>query len=217
MNKKLVIYDIIFYAIIPFFIWTYGKEPLGDYTAILLSTVPGFIYTIYRFIKEKELNIAGLFVITSLFISTAVNLLSTSADSMLWNQIYLGFGTCIIYLKSMVIRKPMALYFMVDIAYLYGDPRGFSKKLFTSDGLFMWFQIFNLLFIARGFFLNTLKAFLVQTYGAADYGKVLIYMNTSGFIFSGLILIGYFFINKKVKQYLKEQEEVNEPAIESQI
>ncbi|MEK5067363.1 VC0807 family protein [Sporosarcina sp. FSL K6-1508] len=217
MNKKLVIYDIIFYAVIPFFIWTYGKEPLGDYTAILLSTVPGFIYTIYRFIKEKELNIAGLFIITSLFISTAVNLLSTSADSMLWNQVYLGFGTCIIYLISMIIRKPMALYFMVDIAYLYGDPREFSKRLFNSDGLFMWFQIFNLLFIVRGIFLSTLKAFLVKTYGAAGYGKMLIYMNISSLVFSGLILLGYFFINKKVKQYLKEQEEVKEPAMEGEI
>ncbi len=38
------------------------------------STVPGFIYTIYRFAVEKQLNIMGLFIISSLFITTAVNL-----------------------------------------------------------------------------------------------------------------------------------------------
>lgn len=81
----------------------------------------------------------------------------------------------------------------------------------------MWFQIFNLLFIVRGIFLSTLKAFLVKTYGAAGYGKMLIYMNISSLVFSGLILLGYFFINKKVKQYLKEQEEVKEPAMEGEI
>ncbi len=217
MNKKLVIFDVIFYAVIPFFIWTYGKEPLGDYIAILLSTIPGFIYTIYRFMKEKEFNIAGLFVIASLFISTAVNLLSTSAESMLWNQVYLGFVICLIYLLSMVIRKPLALYFMVDIAYLYGDPRKFSEKLFNAEGLFMWFQIFTLVFVARGLFLNTLKAFLVHSYGAGDYGKVLIYMNASSWVFSALIILGYFLINKKVKKYLKEQEEIVDLVREDEV
>src|SRR5690625_7616003 len=64
MNKRLMLLDLICYGVIPFLIWNYGRESLGDYIAILLSTVPGFIYTIYRFIKEKQLNIFGLFIIT---------------------------------------------------------------------------------------------------------------------------------------------------------
>lgn len=207
MNKKLVILDLICYAVIPFLIWTYGKEPLGDYIAILLSTFPGLIYTNYRFVKEKEFSVAGLFVITSLLISTAVNLVSTSANNMLWNQVYLGFGVSIVFLISMIIRKPLALYFTVDLAFLYGDSREFSKRLFSSQGLFMWFQLLNLLFVVRAVFVSLLKASLVKTYGAEGYDKVIIYMNISNWVFSGLILLGYLFINKKVKQHLDQQRE----------
>lgn len=64
------------------------------------STVLGFIYTIYRFAVEKQLNIMGLFIISSLFITTAVNLISASAESMLWNQVYLGLSFAAIFLLS---------------------------------------------------------------------------------------------------------------------
>ncbi|TMN22005.1 VC0807 family protein [Lentibacillus cibarius] len=201
MNKRLMILDLICYGAIPFLIWNYGREPLGDYTAILLSTVPGFIYTVYRFIKEKQLNIAGLFVITSLFISTAVNLLSTSANNMLWNQVYLGYGFGVIFLISTIIKKPLALYFAVDVAYLQGYSRKDSRKLYKSKGLFLWFQLVNLLFVFRGLFLNSLKASLIKSYGANGYDKVIIYMNISGWIFSALIFLAFLFVSNKIAQY----------------
>lgn len=203
MNKKLITLDLICYGVIPFLIWNYGREPLGDYLAILLSTVPGFIYTVYRFVKEKQLNIAGIFVITTLFISTTVNLLSTSANSMLWNQVYLGFGFGIIFLISTIIRKPLALYFAVDVAYLQGYPRKDSKKLYKIKGLFFWFQLVNLLFVFRSLFLNSLKAFLVQTYGTDGYDRVIIYMNISGWVFSGLIFLAFIFVSNKIQQHLE--------------
>ncbi|MFD2762484.1 VC0807 family protein [Lentibacillus juripiscarius] len=204
MNKRLMFLDLICYGAIPFLIWNYGREPLGDYAAILLSTVPGFIYTVYRFIKEKQLNIAGLFVITSLFISTAVNLLSTSANDMLWNQVYLGFVFGMVFLISTIIKKPLALYFAVDVAYLQGYPREDSRKLYKSKGLFIWFQLINLLFVFRGLFLNSLKAFLIKSYGVDGYDKVIIYMNISGWVFSGLIFLSFLFVSNKIAQYLDQ-------------
>ncbi|WP_449355523.1 VC0807 family protein [Virgibacillus natechei] len=203
MNKRLMVLDLICYGAFPFLIWNYGREPLGDYLAILLSTVPGFIYTVYRFVKEKQLNIAGLFIITSLLISTAVNLLSTSASNMLWNQVYLGFGFGMVFLITTIIRKPLALYLAVDVAYLQGYPREDSRRLYKSKGLFLWFQLINLLFVFRALFLNSLKAYLVQSYGADGYGKVIIYMNISGWVFSGLIFLAFLFVSNKIMQYLE--------------
>ncbi|PAV28075.1 hypothetical protein CIL05_18375 [Virgibacillus profundi] len=208
MNRKLIFLDLICYAAIPYLIWTHGREPLGDYLAILLSTVPGFIYTIYRFIMEKQLNIAGLFIIGSLFISTAVNLLSSSADNMLWNQVYLGFGYVIVYLLSMLFRKPLALYFAVDWAYLQGYRREASKRLYRTRGIFRWFQLLTLLFVVRGIFHNGLKGWLIHTYGADGFGKMLIYMNISGWTFSILITLGFILITVKINNYFKEQNQV---------
>ncbi|OZU87701.1 hypothetical protein CIL03_15145 [Virgibacillus indicus] len=207
MNKKhknLVFLDLICYAAIPYLIWNYGREPLGDYLAILLSTIPGFIYTIYRFIIEKQFNIAGFFILSSLLISTAVNLLSSSAESMLWNQVYLGFGYAAIYLLSIVFRKPLALYFAVDWAYLQGYRRKDSKRLYYSKGIFMWYQLLTLLFVVRGIFQNGLKAWLINIYGADGYGKMLIYMNISGWTFGVLITLGFILIGVKINNYIKE-------------
>lgn|SRR5699024_66036 len=207
MNKRLMFLDLICYGAIPFLIWNYGREPLGDYLAILLSTVPGFIYTVYRFVKEKQLNIAGLFVITSLLISTTVNLLSTSANNMLWNQVYLGLSFGMVFLFSTLIKKPLALYFAVDVAYLQGYPREDSRRLFKSTGLFLWFQLINLLFVFRALFLNSLKASLIQSYGPDGYDKVIIYMNISGWVFTGLIFLAFLFVSNKIAQYLKQLED----------
>lgn len=201
MNKKLIILDILCYAVIPFLLWNYGREPLGDYLAILLSTVPGFIYTVYRFVTEKQLNIAGLFIITSLFISTVVDLVSTSAIHMLWNQIYLGFGFAVVFLITTFIKSPLALYFAVDFAYLQGYQREESKNLFKTKGLFGWFQFINGVFIFRAIALNWLKASLLQLYGAEGYNQVIMYMNVSDWIFNGIIFLAYIFVSNKIMKF----------------
>lgn len=217
MNKKLIMLDLICYGAIPYLMWNYGREPLGDYIAILLSTVPGLIYTVYRFIKEKQFNIAGLFIITSLLIGTIVNLFSSSADNMLWNQVYLGFITGVIFLLSMMMKKPLALYFAVDMAYLQGYRREDSKELFNSKGLFLWFQIINILFVFRSIFTSSLKASLVQKYGADGYDKVIIYLNISGWVFNALIFLGFIFISNKIAQFIQQsrnQEREVSPSVD---
>src|SRR5699024_934802 len=201
MNKKLIILDIVYYAVIPFLLWNYGREPLGDYLAILLSTVPGFIYTVYRFVTEKQLNIAGLFIITSLFISTVVDLVSTSAIHMLWNQVYLGFGFGVVFLITSFIKKPLALYFVVDFAYLQGYQREESRNLFKTKGLFGWFQFINAVFIFRAIILNWLKASLLQLYGAEGYNQVIMYMNVGDWIFNGIIFLAYIFVSNKIMKF----------------
>src|SRR5699024_4546533 len=117
MNRKLAAADIIFYMALPFIIWNYGKGFLGDYLAMLLSTVPGFIYTIYRFWKEKQFNIAGLFIISSLLLSTVVDLASGSAENMIWYGIYLGLFFTFIHMITLIIKSHRVLDFAVDFVY----------------------------------------------------------------------------------------------------
>lgn len=207
--KKLMVFDLVFYMIIPFLLWNYGRELFGDYYAILLSTVPGFIYTIYRFIQERQFNVAGIFIILSLFLSTTINLLSGNAENLLWNSVYLGYGYAAIYLLSMLLRKPLALYFAVDFVYLQGHPREESKALFSSKGIFKWYQMMTGLLFIRGLFQSSLKAWLIYSYGVHGYDHMLIYMQISGWFFAGLIAMGYFYIGSKVKHYVKEHYSEN--------
>ncbi|MGD7044436.1 VC0807 family protein [Jeotgalibacillus proteolyticus] len=216
MKKNIILLDILCYGVIPFLIWNQGRDLLGDYWAIILSTVPAIIYTVIRFFVERQFNIAGIFIVTSLLISTTVNLLSENALSMLWNQVYLGFSFAGLYLLSILFKKPLALYFMVDIAFLQGYPREGCKALFKEKGLFIWFQLLTAFFVLRGVTQNSLKAWLIDTYGADGYGQVIIYMNISGWIFSALIAAGYFFIGSKITRHLAEKNEEEIPPPNSE-
>lgn len=209
--KKVIVLDLLFYVALPYIIWNYGREPLGDYYAMLLSTVPGFFYTIYRFIQERQFNIAGLSIVLSLFLSTLVNLLSENAESMLWNQVYLGYSYGAVFLVSVLIRKPLALRFAADFVALQGFAKEESLKLFSQKNLFKWFQLLTLLFFVSSTFQNSLKAWLIHLHGADGYGEMLIYMKVSGWLFYGLILGGFFFIGSKVNLLLQNNSKDEAP------
>ncbi|MBU5467331.1 hypothetical protein KQI49_10905 [Virgibacillus sp. MSJ-26] len=205
MNRKLAAADIIFYMALPFIIWNYGKGFLGDYLAMLLSTVPGFIYTIYRFWKEKQFNIAGLFIISSLLLSTVVDLASGSAENMIWNGIYLGLFFTFIHMITLIIKRPLALYFAVDFVYLQqGHPREQSKKLFYQPGIFKWYQLIQSIFVIRGLFMAGLKTWLLQKYGVDGYGGMILYRQVAGWTFGALIMGLYFYSSVPINNYLKK-------------
>lgn len=118
MNRKIAFLDIIFYIGLPLLIWNQGRELIGDYPAMLLSTVPGFIYTLYRFWHERRVNITGIFIITTLLVGTSLDLIAGSAEKMLWYQVYFGFAIAGLHAFFLVIRKPLAIYFAVRFCFL---------------------------------------------------------------------------------------------------
>lgn len=201
--KNFILLDLICYVALPYFIWTYGREPLGDYYAMLFSTVPGFLYTIYRFSKERQFNVAGLSILLSLFLGTMVNLLSGSAENLLWNQVYLGYAFGLVYLISILVKKPLALQFAVDFVYLQGMPKSKSKAQFSKKPIFFWFQLLTGLFFFTSLFQNSFKAWLIHSYGVDGYGEMLLYLKASGWVFYGLSIAGFFLIGHKINNQLE--------------
>ena len=206
MNSKYVLLDLLFYVGLPFIIWNYGRELLGDYPAMLISTVPGLIYALSRFILERQFNITGLFIISSLFITTTVNVLSESAEQMLWNGVYLSLFYAMIHLFTLLIKRPLALYFAVDFVYLQGWPKKQSTPLFFEKGIFKWFQYIQLLFVIRGFALSGLKALLLQKYGVDGYNQMLIYRQITEWFFSLLILGVFIYTNVPISKVMKQKK-----------
>ncbi|WP_234007830.1 VC0807 family protein [Lysinibacillus sp. FJAT-14745] len=205
-NKKLILLDLIFYVALPYIIWNFGREPFGHYVAMLISTIPGIIYTIYRFILDKQFNITGLFILGSLALGTTVDLLSGSAEQMIWNGIYLSLFYSFLYFVSLVIKRPFSLYFAVDFVYLQGYERKDSRALFYQKGIFKWFQFIQVIFIIRGLFMAGLTVFLLNNFGIDGYGEMLIYKQISGWIFSGLIMGMFFYINIPVQKFFAKQQ-----------
>ncbi|AWE06490.1 hypothetical protein DCE79_03425 [Lysinibacillus sp. 2017] len=205
-NKKFILLELLFYAALPYIIWKFGREPFGDYVAMLISTIPGFIYTIYRFILDKQFNITGLFILGSLVLGTTVNLLSGSAEQMIWNGVYLSLFYTFLYFVTLIIKRPFSLYFAVDFAYLQGHDRKHSRALFYQKGIFKWFQWIQVVFIIRGLFMAGLTVFLLKKYGIDGYGGMLIYKQIAGWIFSVLIMGMFFYINIPVRNFFAKQQ-----------
>lgn len=205
LGNKLILLDLIFYAAIPFVLWKYGREPFGDYAAMLISTIPGIVYTCYRFFKEKQFNIAGMFILGSLVLGTTVDLLSGSAEQMLWNGVYLSLFYVAIHFVALVMKRPLALYFAVDFAYLQGHARRDSKSLFFQKGIFKWFQVIQFLFIVRGLIMAALTVFLLKQYGVDGYSGMLIYKRIASGFFGILTMALYFYTSVPIQKFLDEQ------------
>ena len=205
-NRKFILLEVLFYVALPYIIWNFGRESLGDYVAMLISTIPGLVYTIYRFVLDKQFNITGLFILGSLALGTTVNLLSGSAEHMIWNGIYLSLFYTFLYFVALVIKHPFSLYFAVDFVYLQGYARKDSRALFYQKEIFKWFQIIQVVFIIRGLFLAGLTVFLLKKYGIDGYGAILIYKQIVGWIFSVLIMGMFFYINIPVRKFFAKQQ-----------
>lgn len=201
--NKFIIFDLVFYVAIPYILWKFGRDPFGDYIAMLISTVPGFIYTIYRFVKEKQFNIAGLFIILSLLIGTMVNLFSGSAEQMLWNNVFLGLMYAFIHFIAFLMKRPFSLYFAVDFSYLQGYDRKSSTNLFYQKGIFQWFQLIQVLFILRSLVIAGLNTYLLKVYGVDGYDQMLIYRQIVSWTFSALILGMFFYTNIPIQKYFQ--------------
>ncbi|WP_035178651.1 VC0807 family protein [Alkalihalobacterium bogoriense] len=201
-SKATMLLDILCYFVIPYFIWTYGREPLGDYYALLLSTVPGIVYTGFRFVKYRQFNLLGFFIISSLLVTTTINLISSTAETMLWNQVYVGFVFASLFLLSIFFRRPLALYFAADVAALQGISKKESIQLFSQKTFYRLYQGITLLFVLRGVVQNGGKAWLLSVYGVDGYHYMLIYLQISGWLFTGLIIASFLYVGSKVNKYL---------------
>lgn len=208
-NKYLIFLELLFYAALPYVIWKFGREPFGDYAAMLLSTVPGIIYTVYRFAKDRQFNVTGLFILGSMLIGTAVDLLSGSAEQMIWNNVYLGLFYTLLYVILFIVKQPFSLYIAVDFAYLQGHARKESKALFFQKGIFLWFQLIQVVFIIRGLVMAGITVFLLRKYGIDSYGDMLIYKRVASWVFSGILMGMFFYINVVVQNYMNRLHENN--------
>lgn len=216
MKKFKPILEIICYIVLPIVIWKYGREPLGDYYAMLLSTGPAFVYTIWNFFNDRQFNVSGLYIMSSLLINTILDLISDSAEWMLWNGIYFNFGMIAFLLLTIVIKRPIVMYFLVDAAYVQGTPRKESFEKYKSKELFKYFQWLTGFLIIRDVLESGLKIWLINKYGVDGYGQILVGMRTFGYVMSVVFVAAVMYVFNKISQYTEKQEQ-NKVADEVRI
>lgn len=199
MKKNLFILDIIFYVGLPLFVWHVLRDHVGDYAAMLLTSVPGIIYTLYRFKEMKEINVTGTFILATMVIGMVVDLMSGSALQMLWNNVYYAAAIGVFYLLTMLLKKPLALYFALDMAELQGYDRTFSKHLYFQKRLFIVFQLITFVFALRNVLSVLLNSWLIQQYGVEAFDNGILIKQILGWVMTGLTIIGFIYVGKVIQ------------------
>ncbi|SFI48494.1 MULTISPECIES: VC0807 family protein [unclassified Bacillus (in: firmicutes)] len=198
-NNK-VVYDIIFYLIFPFVIWKFGKQYIDAYYAMLISSVPGILYTLYCFKKERQFHVTGFFILITMIVNTSVDLLSGSAEKMLWNDVYYHIALGIVVICTIFIKQPLMLYFAADYAALQGDDRKESQLLYRDPRLFPSFQYFTFFFGLQFIVLSSIKIYMISKFGVDGYGEMKAIMTGIGWCISIGIGAGFLWIGNKIKQ-----------------
>ncbi|QTM98842.1 hypothetical protein ERJ70_05745 [Sediminibacillus dalangtanensis] len=198
MKKNIVLLDIIFYVLFPLFIWHFIRDFIGDYYTMLLSSVPGIIYSVYRFFELKRINFFGVFILVTLMIETLVDVLAGSSLQLLWNKVFYAGAMSLFFFSSIIIKKPITLYFGLDFAELQGYDRKFSKCLYYQKQLFLIFQLITLVFALRSGVLALVKAWLIIEYGVEAFDKGIILRQAFSWLLTGITIAGFFYIGKVI-------------------
>ncbi|MFC7322753.1 VC0807 family protein [Halobacillus campisalis] len=216
MKNHFVLLDLIFYVVFPLAVWNLTRDPIGDYYAMLLSSVPGIIYTVYRFMALKKVNVFGLYMISTLVVGTLIDVLAGNAIRLLWYNVIYAYVLAGLFLLTIVIKKPIALYFALDFTELQGDDRAFNKRLFYQKKIYRIFSWIVAGFAFQNILSATLKAWLITEYGVEAFDKGIILRQVINWGLTFIIMAGFFYISKvinespqlieKVKQDMKEEK-----------
>lgn len=189
---------------LPYLIWLLTRTSLSDYHALLLTTVPGFVYTIFRFAKARSWNVTGIFLVAALLVGTTVDLLSGDAETMIMNNIrtLLVFG--VFFVASMLLRRPMALYFFADTARLLGWlPEGRGREALRDARFLPYFHGLTLLFALRYVVIAFVKLIMFSVYGVDGYGLLIWWRVALSWGFGALILLASLYVASRVRKRIE--------------
>ncbi|MCP1156400.1 MULTISPECIES: VC0807 family protein [Bacillus] len=204
MQKNSMVLDILFYVVLPLVVWNYGRDMLGDYLAMILSSVPGIIYTLYRFFQLKKVNLFGLFLLSNLVIGTMIDVLAGSALQLLWNNVIYSYVLGCLFLLTIVLKKPVFLYFTLDFMELQGKDRGSMKEVFFKSKTLMIFSLITAGFALKFILLASIKVWLIGKYGVDAFDQGIVLRQILNWGFTIVSAGGFYFI-------LKEIGALNEP------
>lgn len=206
MQKNIIMWDLICFMAFPLIIWNFGRDIVGDYYAMLISSVPGIIYSVIRFYLTKSINFFGIFMISNLVVGTLIDVLAGSAIQLLWNNVYYAYALGCLFLFSIVLKKPIVLYFFLDFAVLQGYDRQESKKMFHQPNIYAIFCLITLAFAFRDILLASVKVWFINEYGVEAFDKGIILRQALGWSISAVCVFGYIKIYKLTKEYSSNQK-----------
>lgn len=196
----MLIVDFVLFFFFPLVFWELCREVVGDYPAMILSTLPGILYSFYRFKNNARLNYTGICVILNLTAGLLVDLLSGSALQLLWNNVFYSAALLFIYSVSVAARKPVYLYFTLDLMVMRGYDRKITKELFFEKKTYKLFQLITLIYCANELIYILCLSTWIMKYGVEAYRLDIILVSSLNTMLSIASLAAFFFIHQAVNE-----------------
>jgi hypothetical protein len=206
-QNNIILYDIVLYVIFPIVLFRLLKPFVGEYWAMIIPTIPGILYTIFRFWYTKQFNVTGLFIISTMSVSTTVDLISGSGYNLILYNVYYHYALVVVFILLILLKKPLTLYFSLDIVAIQGHDGEKSKKLFFHKEIFKYFQYLFIFWALKDVLFASIQWWLLVQYGTKAYYSRTILFTIGGYVFGIFMAAGYFYIAKKVNKLMDSNTE----------
>jgi hypothetical protein len=197
MKKKIAL-DLFFYLAVPLLAWNLLRGHFSDYLLILVGLVPGLAYTFAGFMLEREWSVSGVFFLTIICLNLAMNLLSSTAEEELWNPVWLSYLSIAFYAVTMLVRRPIGIYFFIDYAYSRGVPRDRSRALYRSKANFHYFYKFTAFLMLREAAAIVVKTGMIERLGVAGFNRIQLASSVINYAFTGLLVLFVIYILRHI-------------------
>lgn len=198
--NSLLLFDFILYFIFPLFFWEFARSYIGDYITMLLSTVPGILYTLFRFNLTERFNFTGIFIILNLSFGVLLDVLSVSAQQLQWNNVFYAIALAIIYLISYFLKKPIHLFFTLDIMVLKGYDKTITKKFFYEKKPLKLFNILTIIYSISECVYALIMIKWISIYGVEAFHLDILLDNTLNIVMTGVSILSFIYVNNMIDE-----------------
>ncbi len=196
MKGKAIFFDLLFYIAIPLIMWNTLRESLGDYATMLLASVPGIVYAVLSFIKERRINFIGLFMLITLAMGTLIDILSGSALQMLWNNVYYGAFIGFIFIASMLVKRPIAYYFALDGGEMMGYERSSVKMYLSAKRTMIVLHLITFCYGLRSIVVAGVNVYLIRQYGVEAFDQGIVFKQIVTWTITIITAFGFLYVMK---------------------
>jgi len=196
--KRKIILDLFFYLAMPLLAWNLLRGHFSDYLLILIGLVPGLAYTVASFVAERQWSVSGVFFLVIISLNLALNLLSSTAEQELWNPVWLSCLSIAFYAFTMLIRRPLGIYFFIDYAHSKGVPRERSRAIYRHPRNLRHFYAFTGFLMLREAAVIVVKAPMIERLGVAGFNQIQLAGSAINYVFTGLMVVYIIYILKHI-------------------
>jgi hypothetical protein len=99
----------------------------------------------------------------------------------------------------MILTRPLALFFALDVAELQGYDRKFSKHFYYHKPLLVIFQGITLVLALRSGMFAGVNSWLILEYGVEAFDEGILLKQVLGWVVSAITVIGFLYIGKVIQ------------------